>query len=106
MFLYSDVVNVCALCEFMCKVRPRTFECLAMGSPVLFILESILLLYSARSGVNRLFFFWIKYKIVMFCPGKNVCRYVCMYFLVHSCVYSRCDGDVICVRHDRCYGWW
>ena len=30
-----------------CKVRPRTFGCVAMGSAVLFILRSRLLLYSA-----------------------------------------------------------
>ena len=35
------------------KVRPRTFGCVAMGSAVLFILGSRLLLYSAGSGVNR-----------------------------------------------------
>ena len=32
---------------FRSKVRPRTFECVAMGSTVLFILRSRLLLYSA-----------------------------------------------------------
>ena len=30
-----------------------TFGCVTMGSPVLFILRSRLLLYSAGSGVNR-----------------------------------------------------
>ena len=35
------------------KVRPITFGCVAMGSAVLFILRSRLLLYSAGSGVNR-----------------------------------------------------
>ena len=35
------------------KVRPRTFECIAMGSAVLFIFRSRLLLYSAGFGVNR-----------------------------------------------------
>ena len=35
------------------KVIPRTFGCVAMGSTVLFILWSILLLYSAGSGANR-----------------------------------------------------
>ena len=36
--------------SFMSKVRPRTFGCVAIGSVVLFILRSRLLLYS---GVNR-----------------------------------------------------
>ena len=35
------------------KVRPRTIGCIDMGSAVLFILRSRLLLYSAESGVNR-----------------------------------------------------
>ena len=34
-------------------VRPKTLECVAMGSAVLFIFRSRLLLYSAGSGVNR-----------------------------------------------------
>ena len=38
---------------FWSKVRPITFGCVAMGSAVLFILRSRLLLYSAMSGVNR-----------------------------------------------------
>ena len=39
--------------SFGSKVRPRTFRCVSMGSAVLFILRSRLLLYSAGSGVNR-----------------------------------------------------
>ena len=40
--------------SFVSKVRPRTFGCVAMGSAVLFISRSRLLLYSAGSGVNRM----------------------------------------------------
>ena len=36
--------------SFAYKVRPRTLGCVAMGSAVLFILRSILLIYSAGSG--------------------------------------------------------
>ena len=50
--------------NFGSKVRPRTFRCVAMGSTVLFILRSRLLLYSAGSGVNIV-------QVVLFCPGKN-----------------------------------
>ena len=39
--------------ESKSKVMPRTFGCVAMGSSVLFILRSRLLLYSAGSGVNK-----------------------------------------------------
>ena len=38
--------------SFGLMVGPRTFGCVAMGSAVLFILRSTLLLYSAGSGVN------------------------------------------------------
>ena len=44
---------MCAIREFGSKVRPRTFGCVSMGSAVLFILRSRLLLYSAGSRVNR-----------------------------------------------------
>ena len=37
--------------SFGSNERPRTFGCIAMGSAVLFILMSKLLLYSAGSGV-------------------------------------------------------
>ena len=39
--------------SFGTKVNPKTFWCVAMGSAVLFILRSRLLLYSAGSGVIR-----------------------------------------------------
>ena len=35
------------------NVRPRTYGCVAMGSAVLIIFRSRLLLYYAGSGVNR-----------------------------------------------------
>ena len=38
--------------RFWSNVRPRTFGCVVMGSAVLFILRSRLLLYSAGSGVQ------------------------------------------------------
>ena len=41
-------MNVC----FASKVRPRTFGCVAIGSAVLFILKSRLLLHYAGSAVN------------------------------------------------------
>ena len=40
--------------SFGSKVRPRTFGCVAMGSALLFIVRSRLLVYSAGSGMNRL----------------------------------------------------
>ena len=38
--------------SFGSKVRPRTFGCVVMGSAMLFICRSRLLLYSAGSGVK------------------------------------------------------
>ena len=81
-------MNVCAVCEF--KVRPRTFGYVAMGSAVLFILRSRLLLYSAGSGVNRVHVDLSGFSVSLFCPGRTLCRYGCMYFfaaLVLVCVY-------------------
>ena len=58
--------------SFGSNVRPGTCGCVAMGSVVLFILMSRLLLYYAGSGVKSAsFFFWIKCNIDLFCPGKN-----------------------------------
>ena len=48
----TKMLSVCVLyVSFGSKVRPRTFGCVAMGSPVLFVLRFRLLLYSAGSGV-------------------------------------------------------
>ena len=62
------------------NVRPRTFGCVAMGSALLCIFRSRLLVYSAGSGVNRLFYF---------VQAKTLCRYGCIYVLaalVLACV--------------------
>ena len=96
--------------SFGSKVRPRTFGCLAMRSPVLFIFRSRLLLYSAGSGVNRVQVVLSGFSVRLFCFGqaKTLCRYGCMYFFaaLRACV-CRCDGDVICVGHDLNWcSWW
>ena len=58
--------------SFGSKVRPRTFGCVAMGSAVLFILRSRLLLYSAGSGVNKVQVVLSGFSVrVLFYPGKN-----------------------------------
>ena len=69
--------------SFGSKVRPRTFGCVAMGSAVLFILRSRLLLYSAGSGVNRVQVVLSGFSVKLFCfvQAKFVCRYRCMYLL-------------------------
>ena len=73
------------------KVRPRTFGCIAMGSAVLFIFRSRLLLYSAGSGVNRVQVVLSGFSVRLFCfvQAKTLCRYGCIYIfavLVLVCV--------------------
>ena len=57
--------------SFRSKVRPITFGCVIICSVVLFILRSILFLYSAGSGVNRVQVDLSGFS-VLFCPGTNV----------------------------------
>ena len=57
--------------SFWSKVRARIFGCVAMGSAVLFIFWSRLLLYSAGSGVNRMQVILSGFSVRLFCPGKN-----------------------------------
>ena len=80
--------------SFGSKVRPRTFGCIAMGSALLFIVRSTLLIYSAVSGVNRVqvvlsgfskrftvVLFGFSKRLFCFVQTKTSCRYGCMYFL-------------------------
>ena len=100
-------MNVCVLyVSFGSKVMPRTFGCVAMGSAVLFILRSRLLLCSAGSGVNRVQVVLSGFRVRLCCfvQAKTVCMYGYMYFLAALVLVCRCDGDVFCVGHDlnRC----
>ena len=69
--------------SFGSKVRPRTFGCVAMGSALLCIFTSILLLYSAGSGVNRVQVVLSGFSMRLFCfvQAKTLCMYGCIYFL-------------------------
>ena len=69
--------------SFGSKVRPRTFGCVAMRNAVLFILRSRLLLYAARSGVNRVqvVLSGFSVRLFWFVLAKTLGRYGCMYFL-------------------------
>ena len=71
------------MCGCVSKVRPRTFWCVAMGSALLFIVRSRLLVYSAGSGVNRVQVVLSGFSKRLFCfvQAKTLCRYGCMYFL-------------------------
>ena len=57
--------------SFGSEVRPRPFGCFTMGSAVLFILRSRLLLYSAGFGMNRVQVVLSVFSVRLFCPGKN-----------------------------------
>ena len=69
--------------SFWSKVRPRTFGCVAMGSALLFIVRSRLLIYFAGSGVNRVQVVLSGFSKRLFCfvQENTLCRYGCMYFL-------------------------
>ena len=80
----TEMLWMCLLYEsFGSKVRPRTFWCIAIGSALLFIVRSILLVYSAGSGVNRVQVVLSGFSKRLFCfvQVKTVCMYGCMYFL-------------------------
>ena len=80
----TEMLWMCVLyVSFGSKVRPRTFGCVAMGSALLCIFTSILLLYSAGSGVNRVQVVLSGFSIRLFCfvQTKTLCMYGCIYFL-------------------------
>ena len=64
------------------KVRSKTFEGVSIGSAVLFILRSKLLLYSAWSGLNRVQAVLSGFRVRLFCfvQANTLCGYGCMYF--------------------------
>ena len=55
-----------------------------MGSAVLFILRTILFLYSARSGVYRVQVALSGFSVRLFCfvQAKTLCMYGYMYFVL------------------------
>ena len=69
--------------SFGSKVRPRTFGCIAMGSALLCILRSRLVVYYAGSGVKRVQVVLSGFSMRLFClvQAKTFCRYGCIYFL-------------------------
>ena len=75
----TEMLWMCVLyVSFGSKVRPRT-----LGSALLFIVRSRLLVYSAGSGVNRVQVVLSGFSKKLFCfvQTKTLCRYGCMYFL-------------------------
>ena len=65
------------------RVRPKILGCVAMGSAVLCIFNSRLVLYSARSGVNRLqvVLFGVMCRLLCFVEAKTLSKYGWMYVM-------------------------
>ena len=78
-----EMLWMCVLyVSFGSKVIPRTFGCVAMGSALLCIVSSRLLVYSAGSGVNRVHVVLSGLRVRgCFVQAKIVCTYGCMYLL-------------------------
>ena len=91
--------------SFGSKVRPRTFGCIAMGSALLFIVRSTLLVYYAGSGVNRVQVVLSGFSKRLFVLSRQK---LCVGMVVLHSYLCGCDCDVICIGHDlnRCTGWW
>ena len=79
-FMMSRGLCACTEMSWMCvmyvsfgsKVRPRTFGCVFMGSALLFIVRSRLLVYSAGSGVNSVQVVLSGFSKRLFCPCKKL----------------------------------
>ena len=84
LYACTEMVRMCVLyVSFGSKVRRRTFLSVAMGSDLLFIVRSRLIVYSSGSGVNRLNVVLSGFSMKLFCfvQSKPLCRYGCMYLL-------------------------
>ena len=88
----TEMLWMCVLyVSFGSRVKPRTFGCVAMGSDLLFIVRSRLLVYSTGSGVNRVQVVLSGFSKRLFCfvQAKTLCRYGCMYswLYLYLCVW-------------------
>ena len=74
-------MRVLRCCECVCCMRVLGLPRFAMGSAVLFILRSKLLLYSAGSAVNRMLVVLSGFsvRLIYFVQANTVCRTVWLY---------------------------
>ena len=87
----TEMLWMCVLyVSFRYKVKPRTFGCVAMGSSLLCIFRSILLVYSAGSGVIRVQVVLSGFSMRMFCPGKH-------FLEVWLYIFNDCTRACVCV---------
>ena len=85
-FMICRGLSACTEMVWMCvqyvsfgsRVRSRIFGCVAMGSELMRIFRSRLLVYSAGSGVNRVHVVLSGFRIKLF---LSFCMYGCIYFL-------------------------
>ena len=70
----TEMLWMCVLyVSFGSKVRSRTFGCIAMGSDLLFIVRSRLLVYSAGSVVNRVHVVLSGFRLYVFLGCTRAC---------------------------------
>ena len=83
----TEMLWMCVLyvSSHVSKVRPRTFGCVAMGSALLCIFRSRLLVYSAGSGANRVQVVLSGFCFVLSRQTLSVGMVVCISCL-HSCL--------------------
>ena len=86
----TGMLWICVLyVSFGSKVRPRTFGCVALGSALLCIVRSRLLLYSTGSGMNRVQVVLSGFSMILFCFVQEKTLYVGMVVCIswlHSCL--------------------
>ena len=85
----TEMLWMCVLyVSFVSKVRPGTFGYVAMGSVVLFIWRSRLLVYSSGSGVNRVKVVLSGFSMRLFCfvQAKHYVGMVVYISWLHSCL--------------------
>ena len=69
----TEMLWMCLLyVSFGSKVRPRTFVCAVIGSVLLFIVKSILLVYFAGSGVNIVQVVLSGFSKRLFCFARQI----------------------------------
>ena len=105
----TEMLWMCVLyVSFGSKVRPRTCGCVAMGSALLFIVRSRLLVYSAGSGVKCKLFCLDLVRGCFVLSRQKLCVGMVVFLgCTRTCVCG-CDCDVVCIGHNlnRCTGWW
>ena len=85
----TEMLWMCALyVSFGSQVRPRTFGCVAMGSVLLCIFRTSLLVYSAGSGVNRVQVVLSGFSMRLFCLSRQKLSVGMVVYIVwlHSCL--------------------